>query len=169
MIVHFANSNEEEVARIAPAGAIVSANPYYTTAFADKYGASGLGPDRADAMVRANSVLKNKVSLSYHSDLPMGPGCILLHLAWCGVNRVTPSGRVAGPDQRISADEALRVITINAAYSWRKEDQIGSLAPGKIANMTVLENDPYSIPPGQVERCRRLGDDVRRPRLSRTR
>ena len=150
VIVHFANSNEEQVARIARLGAIVSANPYYTTAFADKYGASGLGPDRADAMVRANSVLKNKVSLSYHSDLPMGPGDPL-YLAWCGVNRVTPSGRVAGPDQRISVDEALRAITINAAYSWRKEDQIGSLAPGKIANMTVLENDPYSIPPDKLK------------------
>jgi predicted amidohydrolase YtcJ len=150
VIVHFANSNEGQVARIARLGAIVSANPYYTTAFADKYGASGLGLERADAMVRANSVVTNKVSLSYHSDLPMGPGDPL-YLAWCGVNRVTPSGRVAGPDQRISVDQALRAVTINAAYSWRKEDQIGSLAPGKIANMTVLENDPYAIPPEKLK------------------
>jgi predicted amidohydrolase YtcJ len=149
VIVHFANSNEEQVTRIARLGAIVSANPYYTTAFADKY-ASGLGPQRADAMVRANSVVRNDISLSYHSDLPMGPGDPL-YLAWCGVNRVTPSGRVAGPDQRISVEQALRAITINAAYSWRKEDQIGSLAPGKIANMTVLESDPYSIPPEKLK------------------
>ena len=41
---------------------------------------------------------------------------------------------MAGPEQRISIDDALRAITIEAAYSWRKEGQIGSLAPGKTAN-----------------------------------
>ena len=47
VIVHFANSTEEQIARIARLGAIVSANPYYTTGFADKYGEVGLGPPRA--------------------------------------------------------------------------------------------------------------------------
>jgi len=63
------------------------------------------------------------------------------------VNRVTPSGRVAGPEQRISVEQALRAITIEAAYSWRQEDWIGSIAPGKIANFTVLEEDPTAVDP----------------------
>jgi predicted amidohydrolase YtcJ len=150
VIVHFANSTEEQVARIKRLGAIVSANPYYTTAFADKYGKAGLGPERADAMVRANSVVRNNISLSYHSDLPMAPSDPL-YLAWCGVNRITPSGRVAEPDQRIAVDQALRAITIDAAYSWRKEDQIGSIAPGKIANFTVLDQDPYAVLPAKLK------------------
>lgn len=144
VIVHFANSTEDQVKRAARLGAVVSANPYYTTGFADKYGEVGLGKKRADMMVRAGSVLKNRMSLSYHSDLPMGPSDPL-YLAWAGVNRITPSGRVAGPEQRISVDAALRALTIEAAYSWRKEDQIGSIAPGKIANFTVLEQDPYEV------------------------
>lgn len=144
VIVHFANSTDDQIKRAARLGAIVSANPYYTTGFADKYGQVGLGKERADMMVRAASVLNNKMSLSYHSDLPMGPSDPL-YLAWAGVNRVTPSGRVAGPSQRIPVDAALRAITIDAAYSWRKEDQIGSIAPGKIANFTVLEKDPYEV------------------------
>jgi predicted amidohydrolase YtcJ len=150
VIVHFANSTEEQIARAARLGAIVSANPYYTTGFADKYGQFGLGPQRADMMVRAASVLKRKMSLSYHSDLPMGPSDPL-YLAWAGVNRITPSGRVAGPQQRISVDAALRAITINAAYSWRKENQIGSIAPGKIANFTVLEENPYEVAPTKLK------------------
>ena len=150
VIVHFANSTEEQVQRIKRLGAIVSANPYYTTAFADKYGEFGLGPSRADAMVRANSVLQNGIPLSYHSDLPMGPSAPL-HLAWCGVNRITTSGRVAAPEQRISVDRALRAITIDAAYSWRKENEIGSIAAGKIANFTVLDEDPYEIPPEKLK------------------
>ena len=146
VIVHFANSNEEQVGRIARLGAIVSANPYYPVGFADKYCEVGLGPKRADVMVRAASVLKHDVPLSYHSDLPMGPAAPLA-LASFGVNRVTPSGRVAAPEQRVSVDDALRAVTIEAAYSWRQEENIGSIAPGKIANFTVLEEDPYVVDP----------------------
>ena len=150
VIVHFANSTEEQVGRIARLGAIVSANPYYPVGFADKYGEVGLGPQRADVMVRAASVLKHDIPLSYHSDLPMGPAAPLA-LASFGVNRLTPSGRVAGPEQRISVDDALRAVTIEAAYSWRQEDKIGSIAPGKIANFTVLEEDPYAVDPTKLD------------------
>jgi predicted amidohydrolase YtcJ len=146
VIVHFANSNEEQVDRIARLGAIVSANPYYPVGFVDKFGEVGLGPKRADVMVRAASVLKNDIPLSYHSDLPMGPAAPLA-LASFGVNRVTSSARVAGSEQRISVDDALRAVTIEAAYSWRQEVEIGSIAPGKIANFTVLEEDPYVVDP----------------------
>ncbi len=146
VIVHFATSSEEQIARIARLGAIVSANPYYTVGFADKYGKVGLGPERADAMVRSASVLKHHIPLSFHSDLPMGPSDPL-NFAWCAVNRITPSGRVAGPEERIGVEDALRAITIEAAYSWQKEDELGSICPGKIANFTVLDQDPLAVEP----------------------
>src|SRR5208283_2125886 len=137
VVVHFATSTEEQIARIARLGAIVSANPYYTVGFADKYGKVGLGPERADAMVCSASVLKHHIPLSFHSDLPMGPSDPL-NFVWCAVNRVTPSGRIACPEERIGVEDALRAITIEAAYSWQKENELGSVAPGKIANFTVL-------------------------------
>lgn len=149
VIVHFANSTDDQVARIAALGAIVSANPYYPVGFADRYAEHGLGPERADSMVRARSVLDHGVRLSYHSDLPMGPAEPLAFVDF-GVNRRTPSGRVAGPEQRITVDEALRAVTIEAAYSWRMEDQLGSITPGKMANFTVLDADPYEVDPAQV-------------------
>ncbi|WP_201292750.1 amidohydrolase [Cellulomonas citrea] len=146
VIVHFANSTPEQVDRIARLGAIVSANPYYTTQFADAYGQVGLGPVRADAMVRSADVLAAKVPLSFHSDLPMGPSSPL-NFVWCAVNRLTVSGRVAAPEQRIGVHDALRAITIEAAYSWRKEHEIGSIAPGKQATFTALGEDPYTVAP----------------------
>lgn len=145
VVVHFANSNEQQIAKLAKNGAIFSVNPYYPVGFADKY-ADGLGRERADMMVRSASILKHTPHLSFHSDLPMAPSDPL-YLAWSGVNRITPSGRVAGPSQRISVDAALRAITIEAAYSWRKEDLLGSIQPGKIANFTILEQDPYQVDP----------------------
>jgi predicted amidohydrolase YtcJ len=146
VIVHFANSTEEQIGRIARLGAIVSANPYYPVGFADAYGEVGLGPERADLMVRSASVLNRHIPLSFHSDLPMGPSDPL-YLAWAAVIRVTPSGRVAGPEQRISVEDALRAVTIEAAFSWRKETVLGSITPGKIANFTVLEQDPLAVQP----------------------
>lgn len=156
VIVHFANSSEEQIDRIARVGAIVSANSYYPVGFADKYSQRGLGPERADTMVRAASVLRRGIPLSFHSDLPMGPADPLA-LAWCAVNRRTPSGRIAGPDQRISVHDALRAITIEAAYSWRMEDELGSIVRGKIANFTILAEDPYAVDPARLNRIPVLG------------
>jgi predicted amidohydrolase YtcJ len=156
VIVHFANSTEDQIDRIARLGAVVSANSYYPVGFADKFSRHGLGPARADTMVRSASVLRRGIPLSYHSDLPMGPADPLT-LAWCGVNRLTPSGRVVGPEQRISVHQALRAITIESAYSWRMENELGSIAAGKLANFTVLGEDPYAVEPQLLHRIPVLG------------
>ncbi len=155
-IVHFANSTEEQVSRIAALGAIVSANPYYPVGFADKYSQYGLGSERADAMVRAASVIAHSIPLSFHSDLPMCASDPLA-MASYAVNRITHSGRVAGPEQRISIDDALQAVTLGAAYSWRREHDLGSIEVGKIANFTVLADDPYETDPRDFANTRVLG------------
>jgi predicted amidohydrolase YtcJ len=156
VIVHFANAGEDQIDRIAQLGCIVSANSYYPVGFADKYAAHGLGPARADTMVRSASVLRRNIPLSFHSDLPMGPADPLT-LAWCAVNRRTPSGRVAGPEQRVSVHDALRAVTIEAAYSWRMEHELGSITAGKAANFTVLGQDPYVVDPERLNQIPVLG------------
>ncbi len=150
VIVHFANSTEQQIARIARLGVIVSSNPYYPIGFANKYSEIGLGPERAQNMVRGASVVKRSIPYSFHSDLPMGPSAPL-YLAWCGINRITNEGNVAGPAECISVEQGLRAITIEAAYSWRRENTLGSIAPGKIANFTVLEQDPYAVAPERLK------------------
>jgi hypothetical protein len=107
-------------------------------------------------MVRAASVLRRGIPLSLHSDLPMGPAAPLT-LAWCAVNRRTPSGRTAAPEQRISVPDALRAVTIEAAYSWWMEDELGSISPGKLANFTVLAEDPYAVEPERLDGIAVLG------------
>lgn len=155
-VVHFANSTDEQVARIARLGAIISANPYYPCGFADKYREVGLGPQRADSMVRAQSAIRHHIPLSLHSDLPMAPA-EPLKLASFAVNRTTPSGRVAGADQRISVLDALRGVTIEAAYSWRREHDLGTITPGKLATFTVLADDPFEVDPSDLGRIRVVG------------
>ena len=155
VIVHFANSTEALIDRINAVGAVVSANPYYPIGFADMYAKHGLGPARADTMVRARSVLSRGMHLSYHSDLPIGASDPLRMASW-GVNRITVSGRIAAPEQRISVHHALRAVTIEAAHSWRMEDTLGSISVGKRANFTVLDRDPYEIDPMQLGATRVL-------------
>ncbi len=149
VMVHFAVSQPDQVARIRDLGAIVSGNPYYVAALADQYAKVGLGPERADEMVRLGDLSRAGISWSLHSDMPMAPADPLF-LMWCAVNRITPSGRVAGPDQRITVEEALRGVTINAAYSLKLEDEIGTIQPGKRANLTILSENPLSVDPDKL-------------------
>jgi predicted amidohydrolase YtcJ len=144
VIIHFAISTPEQVARIKNLGAIVSGNPYYPVALADNYRANGLEPARADVMVRMGDVEKAGISYSFHSDMPMAPGQPLL-LMWSGVNRVTNDGNVRGPEQRVSRLGALKAVTLEAAYSLQLEAEVGSIEPGKLANFTILEENPVTF------------------------
>lgn len=148
VIVHFAVSRTEQVARIRRLGAIGSGNPYYPVALADTYRVQGLGPERADAMVRMGDVERAGLSFSYHSDMPMAPGQPLF-LIWAGVNRITNNGNLRGPKQRVSPLAALRAVTLNAAYSLRLEKEVGSIVPGKLANFTILHGGPMDRPSGR--------------------
>lgn len=150
VLVHFAVSDPQQTARIKALGAIVSGNPYYVATLADQYGKVGLGPDRADEMVRLGEVASAGISFSLHSDMPMAPADPLF-LMWCAVNRLTASGRVAAPEQRVTAEAALRGVTLEAAYALKMEAEIGSLAPGKRANMTVLSDNPLAVDPLNIK------------------
>ena len=149
-VVHFAVSAKDQVARIKRLGCIVSGNPYYVRALADNYGRVGLGPKRADEMVRMGDVEKANISYSFHSDMPMAPADPLF-LMWCGVNRITVSGRVAAPEQRVSREGALRAVTLEAAYSLKMEKEIGSIESGKLANFTVLHENPLTCDPMAIK------------------
>ena len=150
VIVHFAVSTPEQVKKIKELKAIVSANPYYPTALADNYGKQGLGPDRADSMVRLGDVERAEISYSLHSDMPMAPAQPLF-LMHCAVNRTTMSGRVAGPNQRISREGALRAVTLNAAYSLQMENDVGSIVRGKHANFTILSENPVTCDAARIK------------------
>ncbi len=145
-IVHFGFAQTDQVNRAARLGAIVSANPYYVTALAGRYKDVGIGPERSARMVPLADARAAGMSMSFHSDMPMAPAKPL-QLVWSAMTRMTAEGEVAGPEQRIDIDTALKAITIDAAYSIRLEDEIGSVTPGKFANFTILDASPYDVAP----------------------
>lgn len=166
---HYGSSTEAQAQRVAKLGAIVSANPFYLYALGDAYARVGLGPERAAHMVRLGALVRSGVRVSLHSDFTMAPAAPLA-LASVAVNRRTADGTLMAPRERLSVLQALRAITIDAAHAIRLEDEIGSIAPGKRADFTVLEQDPTAVPAerlGEIEIWGTVFEGTLRPILGR--
>jgi len=112
----------------------------------DQHHEMTMGPDRAHRLNACRSALDAGVPLAIHSDAPVTP-LAPLFTAWCAVNRVTPSGRVLGPAQRLTVPEALRAITLGAAWTLKLDHEVGSIECGKRADFAVLDADPTTGDP----------------------
>ncbi|MFT5808924.1 MAG: putative amidohydrolase YtcJ [Moritella dasanensis] len=147
---HMGYFTPEQVKQLADLDIEASVNPYYLWALADKYSEVGLGSERAESLVRVNSLMKNNIPVSFHSDFSMAP-MEPLTLAWTAVNRITSAGNKVSQGERITAYQAMQAITINAAHTLSLEDKIGSIAVGKTANFTLLEQNPLKVTPMQIK------------------
>lgn len=102
-----------------------------------------LGPERA-AHNPINSAIDRGIPHAIHNDAPVTkPNA--LHSMWVAVNRLTSSGRVLGPDERITPQLALVGYTRGAATVFGIEEQVGTLQPGKYADFVVLAESPLDV------------------------
>jgi hypothetical protein len=72
------------------------------------------------------------------------------------VNRITLSGKVLGPDQRISPYDALRAVTSMAAYQLKEEKTKGTITKGKLADIVILDKNPLKVDPLTIKDIRVL-------------
>jgi predicted amidohydrolase YtcJ len=112
-----------------------------------------LGPERAARISPLASAARRGIKFTLHDDTPVTPVNPLL-LVWGAVNRVTRNSEVLGPEQRIGAAQALRAVTIDAAYQNFEEDRKGSIEPGKLADFVVLDENPLTAPPLHIKDIR---------------
>ena len=127
--------------QLAALGAHASVNPYYLHALGDDYAQVGLGPERATQLVRCGSMVREGMRVSLHSDFMMAPAEPLT-LAWCAASRQTRTGKIMSPSERLTLHQALRAVTIDAAWALRLDEEIGSISVGKRADFAVLDSDP---------------------------
>lgn len=107
------------------------------------------GMARAETISPAKSALEQGIRFTFHQDTPvLEPD--MLRTVWCAVNRKTKDGVLLGEAERISALDALKAVTINAAYQYGEEASKGTLAPGKKADFVVLEQDPLQVPSEEI-------------------
>ena len=105
--------------------------------YGDKHTNDTLGKARAFGISPSAYAKSKSIPFTIHTDAPVVPPDTLF-LIWTAVNRLSRSGVVVGPDERISAMDALKAMTINAAYQYFEEKNKGSIEVGKLADLVIL-------------------------------
>ncbi len=124
--------------RLAVIPSFFSAHVYY---WGDRHRDIFLGPERAARISPAASAAKLGLRFTTHLDTPVVPIDSMLQL-WTPVARETSSGQVLGAEERISTEQALRAMTADAAWELHMEDRVGSIEPGKQADLVILSDNP---------------------------
>ncbi len=109
-----------------------------------------LGKERAYFLSPTRSAKDRGISFSNHSDFavtPLNPMFIL----WTSVSRTSRSGQIIGAGERLSPHEGLRALTIDAAYQYGEEREKGTLEPGKLADLVVLDRNPTKVPVDEIK------------------
>ena len=159
-ICHIEIVSAQDVARFAALGVVAQTTP--TWFYYDDLALNRLGEDRFNQMYPLASILRNGGKVTLGSDYPV---------SWIGQDALNPmfniemavtrqqAGNAEVPVQprvseRLSVDQAIRAHTSDAAWQLRLEDDIGTLEVGKLADLVVLERDPYDSDPYQLHTIR---------------
>lgn len=153
---HCQMADAAQYRRMAKLGICVNLFTNHIYYWGDAHYHQTMGPDRANRMNACATAQRLGVPFAMHSDAPitpLGP----LFTAWCAVNRRTAGGRTLGESERISVADALRAITLGAAYTLNMDDRIGSIEVGKLADFCVLAQDPLEVEPQALKDVEVLG------------
>jgi predicted amidohydrolase YtcJ len=107
------------------------------------------GPEHGARWMPAGSAVATGMRISLHNDPPVTPEEPLRNIS-VAATRVAPSGRVLGPEQRLTVEQAIRAQTLDAAWQLFCDDVVGSIEVGKYADLVVLSADPRTVPPEDI-------------------
>jgi predicted amidohydrolase YtcJ len=144
VMIHAQTVREDQLDKMKELGIIPSYFSTHTFYWGDWHRDSVFGEERAVRISPTKSSLDRKMPFTVHNDAPVVPPD-MIRLLWSTTNRKTRSGKVLGDEQKISTYEALKAITINAAYQHFEDDIKGTLEVGKQADIVVLSEDPLDI------------------------
>jgi predicted amidohydrolase YtcJ len=147
-IEHFGVVQPRQVGRAAALGVTAVPQGRFVTELGDGMLAA-VGPDRHGWLYRQRSLLDAGMVLPGSSDRPVVAGAPLLGIADM-VNRRTASGAPFNPGEAVTAEQALRAWTWGSAYASRQEHVKGSIAPGMLADLVVLSEDPTAVGPERI-------------------
>ena len=146
VIIHAQLMRADQLDRLPGLGIVPSYYAVHPFFWGDWHRRS-FGEERAAFISPMQATLARDIPFTIHNDSPVVPPDMmrLVHIA---VNRETRSGFVLGPDQRLSAEQALHAVTLGAAYQYFEEDEKGSITPGKRADLVILGANPLAADPG---------------------
>ena len=147
---HCQMADASQLARAAKLGLCINFFSNHLYYWGDAHYEQTMGADRANRMDAAESARRLGIAFAFHSDAPITP-LNPLFTAWCASQRETSSGRVLGASERVPVADALRAITLGAAYTLKMEHLVGSIEVGKFADFAVLEDDPGEVAPERLK------------------
>lgn len=109
-----------------------------------------LGKERAYFLSPLASSIKLGLKPTNHSDATVTPIDPIFTI-WTAVNRVSRSGATIGAAERVSPYQAIKAITINAAYEFYEENLKGTLTKGKLADFVILDKNPLNVKPMEIK------------------
>ncbi len=175
VIIHAQLMRADQLDRAARLGVVPSFFSAHTFFWGDWHVRS-FGEERGTNISPVRWAIDRGVNFTIHNDAPVVPPDIM-RLISITVNRKGRSGRVRGPHQRATVQEALHAVTLGAAYQYFEEDTKGSITVGKQADLVILGQNPLATEPAELEhvqiletfsRGRSVYQNLARVRLSHT-
>ena len=146
-IEHCTITRPEQIERMARLGVqpsfLMNHVYFYGAAYRDRL----FGAERAARMDPAADCVRLGLPFTIHTDAPCSNIGTLQIVQAAVTRRCSVDGSVVGPEQAVSLTDALRAVTIHAADQIGMADKLGTLESGKLADLTILENDPYKVDP----------------------
>ncbi len=156
-IEHAQHLRASEIPRFGQQKVIASMQPYHA-ADDGRWCDKRIGPERSKGTYAFRSLLDSGAVLAFGSDWTVAPLNPLLGLK-AAVTRQTLDGKHPNgwmPEQKITLDEALRAFTVGSAYAEFAEKVKGTLTPGKLADLVMLDRDLYHVNPADIDKARVL-------------
>jgi predicted amidohydrolase YtcJ len=154
---HLENIQRADIKRLAELKVIASMQPVH--AVADPSGVErDLGPERTPLMWAFRDMLDSGVTLAFGTDVPCAP-LNPFEAIYYAVTRKSLEGLPEGGwegHQAITVNEALRAYTLGSAMACRRQDEMGSLEAGKLADVAVLDRDMFAADPSELKDVRAL-------------
>ena len=148
---HCALISADDLTRAARLGVTPSFHVNHVHFYGNELRDAILGAERAERLMPVGTALRAGHRVSLHADSPMYPP-EPLRLVRTAVTRKSRQGEPIAPGEAIPLEAALRAVTIDAAWQLFAEERVGSLSPGKLADLTVLDRDPYEVDPDDLDR-----------------
>lgn len=144
VMIHAQTARDDQITQMKIHNIIPSYFVAHTFYWGDWHRDSVFGEERAMRISPLRSTIERGLPFTTHNDTPVVPSD-MMQLMWSAVNRITRSGKTLGPDQRISPIDALKSVTLNAAYQMFEENQKGSIEVGKVADFVILSGNPLTV------------------------
>lgn len=150
-VEHAQHMRPADIARFGKLGSVAAVQPYH--AIDDgRWAETKIGPERVKTTYAFESLRRAGAVLAFGSDWTVGPLEPILGI-YAAVTRRTLDGKNPGgwvPSEKVPLEEAVRAYTVNGAWVEFAEADKGTIAPGKLADLVVLDRDIFAVPPEEI-------------------